>query len=147
MWNTGHKISVANIGEQLPNSDAKMFEVMVKLDGSDQALRPSMTTTNKIIIKSFPEVTYIPLESVHTGADSIPFVYKRNRTRQIVILGEANDKNIIVEKGLEPGTSIYLYRPENAENFSLTGEDMIPVIREREREKRLVNQAYASIED
>lgn len=144
---TGEVISVANIGEQLPNSDAKMFEVMVKLDGSDQALRPSMTTTNKIIIKSFPEVTYIPLESVHTGADSIPFVYKRNRTRQIVILGEANDKNIIVEKGLEPGTSIYLYRPENAENFSLTGEDMIPVIREREREKRLVNQAYASIED
>jgi len=141
---TGEVTSIANIGEQLPNSDAKMFEVMVKLHESDQGLRPSMTTTNKIIIKSIPDAVYIPLESVHTGSDSIPFVYRKNHTRQIVLLGEANDKNIIVEQGLEPGTSIYLYTPENAENFSLTGESIIPIIREREREKRLVNQAYVS---
>jgi len=46
----GSVISVANIGEQLPNTDAKVFEVLIKVDGSDPILRPSMTTGNKIIL-------------------------------------------------------------------------------------------------
>jgi HlyD family secretion protein len=48
---TGTVTSVANIGEQLPNADAKVFEVLIKVDGSDLILRPSMTTGNKIITK------------------------------------------------------------------------------------------------
>ncbi len=78
---TGTVTSVANIGEQLPNADAKVFEVQIKLNMSDQFLKPSMTTGNKIFTKSIPDVTYIPLESVQTGADSIPFVYMKNGTR------------------------------------------------------------------
>ena len=140
----GEVISIANIGEQLPNSDAKMFEVQLKLDGTDRDLRPSMTTTNKIIVKTINDVVYIPLEAVRTGADSIPFVYKKNRTKQIVMLGEANDKNIVVEQGLEPGTSIYLYIPENADKFTLTGEKLISSIREREKARRAENQRYMS---
>lgn len=140
----GEVISIANIGEQLPNSDAKMFEVQLKLDGTDRDLRPSMTTTNKIIVKTINDVVYIPLEAVRTGADSIPFVYKKNRTKQIVMLGEANDKNIVVEQGLEPGTSIYLYIPENADKFTLTGEKLISAIREREKARRAENQRYMS---
>ena len=72
---TGTVISVANIGEQLPNADAKVFEVLIKVDGSDPILRPSMTTGNKIITKTINDVIYIPLECVQAGADSIPFVY------------------------------------------------------------------------
>ena len=58
---TGTVISVANIGEQLPNTDAKVFEVIMKIDGSDPILRPSMTTGNQIITKTFNDVTFIPL--------------------------------------------------------------------------------------
>ncbi|MCK7474994.1 MAG: hypothetical protein MZV49_18980 [Rhodopseudomonas palustris] len=47
----GKVYSMANIGEKLENTDTKVFEVMVKIDGSDPALRPSMTTSNKVIIK------------------------------------------------------------------------------------------------
>lgn len=128
---TGKVISVANVGEQLPNSDSKMFEVQIKLDKSDPSLRPSMTSGNKILIKSYSNVVYIPIESVHTGSDSIPFVYTRNRTKQIVVLGEANDKNIIVEQGLEPGTTVYLITPPNPESFRLSGEDLVATIKER----------------
>ncbi|HZK62184.1 MAG TPA: efflux RND transporter periplasmic adaptor subunit, partial [Anaerovoracaceae bacterium] len=70
---TGNVISIANIGEQLPNSNAKMFEVQIKVDGSDPALRPSMTTGNKIIIKTYNDAVYVPTECVQTGSDSIPF--------------------------------------------------------------------------
>ncbi|MBG0859777.1 MAG: efflux RND transporter periplasmic adaptor subunit [Bacteroidales bacterium] len=129
---TGTVTSVANIGEQLPNSDAKMFEVLIQVDGSDTDLRPAMTTWNKIIIKSFNDVNYIPLECVQAGADSIPFVYKRNKTKQIVVLGDFNDKNVIVRQGLEAGTSIYVVPPAETSRFRVVGEDLIASIKDTE---------------
>jgi HlyD family secretion protein len=125
----GSVISIANVGEQLPNSDAKMFEVQVLVDGSDPALRPTMTTGNKIIIDTFHDVVFIPTECVHTGSDSIPFVYEKHGTKQIVKLGDSNEKNVIVEQGLEAGTSIYIIPPEEPEKFRLRGEELIPVIK------------------
>jgi HlyD family secretion protein len=122
---TGRVLSVANIGEVLPNSDAKMFEVIIRVDGSDAMLRPGMTTWNKIILKTIPDAIYVPLESVQAGTDSIPYVYKKNKTKQIVILGDLNDKNAVVEQGLEPGTSVYLIAPEDASTFRLVGENLI----------------------
>jgi len=122
---TGTVYSVANIGEQLGNSDAKMFEVLIRIDGINQELRPAMTTYNKIIINSYDDVIYIPTECVYTGADGIPFVYKKNRTRQIVVLGEMNEKNIIVKQGLEPGTSLYVIPPDEPEKFRLVGKNLV----------------------
>jgi hypothetical protein len=127
---TGKVIAIANIGETLPNSDAKMFEVQVKVEGTDNNLRPAMTSWNKIIIKSIPDATFIPLECVQAGTDSIPFVIKKNKTKQIVVLGEQNDKNIIVKQGLEPGTNIYVVPPLEFEKFRVTGEDLIATARE-----------------
>jgi len=126
---TGSVFSIANIGEQLPNSDSKMFEVQIKVDGSDPALRPTMTTGNKIIIKIYNDAIFIPTECVQTGSDSIPFVYGKNKTKNIVILGESNEKNVIVEKGLESGDVIYLIPPQNTEKFRLVGENFIAIIK------------------
>jgi HlyD family secretion protein len=139
---TGMVTSVANIGEQLPNADAKVFEVNIEVDGSDPILRPSMTTGNKIITKTIDDVTYIPLECVQAGIDSIPFVYLKNGNKQIVVLGESNENNVVIEQGLEPGVKIYLSTPEDPESFKLVGEELITVNKERakakkEEEKRL----------
>src|SRR5674476_748443 len=133
---TGTVTSVANIGEQLPNADAKVFEVLIEVDGSDPILRPSMTTGNKIVTKTINDVVFIPLESVQAGPDSIPFVYLKNGTRQVVVLGESNENNVVVEQGLQPGTQIYLSTPLKAENFKLVGEELIAVIRDRENIKK-----------
>lgn len=125
---TGKIISVANIGEKLPNTDSKVFEVMIKIDGTDPTLRPTMTTGNKVIIKTFKDAVFIPTECLYTGVDGIPFVYTKNGTKQIVIPGDSNEKNIVIEKGLEPGTLIYLGQPENSEKFKLAGKDLIPLL-------------------
>lgn len=130
----GRVYSMANIGEQLSNSDSKVFEVFVKIDDFDHTLRPSMTTGNRIIVKTFDDVIFVPNESVHAGIDSVPFVYTKDGKKQIVVLGESNDKNIIIEKGLEPGTPVWLTVPENAEKFNIAGRELIPLIREKERE-------------
>jgi len=133
---TGMVTSVANIGEQLPNADAKVFEVNIEVDGSDPILKPSMTTGNKIITKTINDVIYIPLESVQAGTDSIPFVYMKNGNKQIVVLGESNENNVVVEQGLESGIQIYLSTPEDPEGFKLAGEELITVIKDREKAKK-----------
>lgn len=133
---TGTVTSVANIGEQLPNADAKVFEVLIKVNGSDPILRPSMTTGNKIITKTINDVIYIPLESVQAGTDSIPFVYLKNGDKQVVVLGEANENNVVIEQGLEEAVQIYLSTPLEPEKFNLVGQDLITVIKEKEKAKK-----------
>ena len=130
---TGNVISISNVGEQLSNSGAKMFEVQIRVDGSDLSLRPSMTTGNKIIIEIFDDVVFIPSECVQAGSDSIPFVYEKNGTKQIVVLGKSNEKNVIVEQGIETSTIIYLVPPEEPQKFKLVGENLIPIIKERKQ--------------
>lgn len=129
----GTVIYIANIGEKLTNSNDKVFEVQVKVEGTDPQLRPSMTTGNKIMIKTLNDAVYIPIECVQAGLDSIPFVYTKRGARQIVLLGESNDKNILVEKGLEPGTKLYLTNPENAEKFKVEGKELISIIKARQK--------------
>lgn len=132
----GKVFTVANIGEKLENTDTKVFEVMVKMDGSDPALRPSMTTSNKVIINKLTDVIYIPAECVHAGIDGIPYVYTKDKTRQIVITGESNDKHIIIERGLEAGQDVYIIQPENAEDFKLAGEELKVLFTERATARR-----------
>jgi len=117
--------TVANIGEKLPNSDSKVFEVIIQIAGSDPTLRPSMTTGNKIIIKTIKDAIYIPTECVHTEADGIPFVYTKNKTKQIVVPGEANEKHIVILDGLKPGTMVYLIEPEEPKSFRIAGEELL----------------------
>jgi multidrug resistance efflux pump len=135
---TGSVTSVANIGEQLPNADAKVFEVLIKVNESDPILRPSMTTGNKVITKTIENVVYIPLESVQAGTDSIPFVYTKKGTRQIVVLGESNENNVVAEQGLEPGDMVYLSTPQFPEKFKLIGTELIAVIKEKEKVRKAI---------
>jgi multidrug efflux pump subunit AcrA (membrane-fusion protein) len=130
---TGTVSFVANVGEKLLNSDDKVFEVQIKVAGSDLALRPSMTTGNKIIVSTVKDAIYIPVECVQAGVDSIPFVYTKKGIKQIVLLGESNEKYILIEKGLDAGTLLYLNNPENPEKFRLEGKELIQVIKEREK--------------
>src|SRR3954470_15667038 len=59
----GTVTAVANVGEQRPNQDSKVFEVKITLTQSDTTLRPGMTTSNAIEVASIPTVLSIPLES------------------------------------------------------------------------------------
>ncbi len=133
---SGSVKSVANIGEQLPNADAKVFEVIVTLNESDHILKPAMTTSNKIITNSISDVMFIPLEAVQTGEDSIPFVYMKNGTKQVILSGLSNENNVIVEDGLEMGDEFYLNTPEDPDKFNkIVGEELIPVIKQRKADE------------
>ena len=110
---TGTVTSVANIGEQRPNSDAKVFEVGIVINEADTTLRPAMTTSNTIVVAELPEVLHVPLETIHTP-DSLTFVYTRRggRTmRQQIELGLMNENEAIVQAGLDEDDRLYLSLP------------------------------------
>ena len=112
---TGVVVQVANVGEQRPNSDAKVFEVRVEIDGTDPTLRPSMTTSNKIITSVKDATLFIPLECLHSQFDTITFVYKRDGlklSRQEVIVGETNANEAEILAGLAENDRVYLSVPE-----------------------------------
>ncbi len=121
---SGRIIEVSNVGQELPNTNAKVFEVMVLLDQFDSILRPAMTTSNAIITAQYNDVHYVPLAAVHEP-DGVPFVYKRDGTRQIVVTGAFNYNFVIIEEGLREGDVVYLEVPEKGETFKFVGNELI----------------------
>ncbi len=112
----GKVVQVANVGEQRPNTDAKVFEVKVLLVGVDTTLRPGMTTGNAIETTVLKDVVSIPLEAV-TSIDDVPYVFKRSGarlTRQEVETGAMNDNDVVIVKGLEEGDEVLLVPPADA---------------------------------
>ena len=131
---TGEVVEVANIGQQLPNTDAKVFEVRIELNERDTILRPSMTTSNMVITKVLDSVLFIPLEAVHAN-DSLTYVYTRDGRKQVVVLSESNENHIVVDMGLKKGDKLYLSNPENPENFKYAGLDLMKEIERRKAEE------------
>jgi multidrug resistance efflux pump len=119
---TGKVIEVANVGEQLPKSDAKVFEVKILLNESDTTLRPAMTTSNVVMTSKLTNVLSVPLECLHAEGNKT-FVYKSSGfgiVRQEVKTGVSNDNAVVIEKGLDEGDEVYLNVPEGSDQIELT---------------------------
>ncbi|MCC6250909.1 MAG: efflux RND transporter periplasmic adaptor subunit [Bacteroidia bacterium] len=119
---TGIVTSVANVGEQNPKSDAKVFEVTIQVNEKDTSLRPSMTTGNKILVGKVNQVLIIPLESIHNSGDTLSYVYVKEGmsiAKREIIVGQTNENNAIVKEGLNKGEIIYLSLPKEAESMSV----------------------------
>ncbi len=118
---TGTVSSVANIGEQRPNSDAKVFQVSIEVAESDSTLRPAMTTSNTIIVAEIDAALHVPLECIH-AADSLTFVYAEERGQLVkkeVTLGLLNENRVIIEAGLSLEDQVYLSIPSDTEDLPL----------------------------
>jgi hypothetical protein len=115
---TGIVTNVANVGEQRPNSDAKVFEATIEIQGTDEMLKPSMTTSNRIITSVLDSALFIPLECLHSKDDSISYVFVRKgikKEKQEIKIGGTNNNEAVVELGLEIGDKVYLSVPAGME--------------------------------
>jgi multidrug efflux pump subunit AcrA (membrane-fusion protein) len=109
----GKVTAVANVGEQRPNADAKVFEVKVLLTQADTTLRPGMTTANAVETAVVKRARYIPLEAVQADSGRT-FVFRRRGgalARQEIETGLMNDNEVVVVRGLEPRDEILLAPP------------------------------------
>jgi len=133
---SGKVIEVANIGQQLPNSNAKVFEVGIEVNEFDSILRPAMTTKNEILTSSIDSVLFIPLDCVQSN-DSLSYIYAGSYRKQ-VILGRSNENEVVIMAGLEAGEDIYLVPPSDAEDYKLIRLDaeVIEKLRHEESQSR-----------
>jgi RND family efflux transporter MFP subunit len=117
----GNVTAVANVGEQRPNADAKVFEVKILLAQIDTTLRPGMTTSNSIETNTIKDALFVPLEAVAVEGNT-PYVYKRDGssvTKQQVETGLANENEIVVAKGLEKDDRVMLNAPADHDKLEM----------------------------
>jgi len=118
---TGTVVAVANVGEQRPNADSKVFEVKITVVESDTTLRPGMTTGNAIETFTTDGVLYVPLEAV-SSEDGVPFVYRLNGgdvVKQEVVTGALNDDEVIIVRGLDEDDRVLLTPPRDHDKLTL----------------------------
>jgi RND family efflux transporter MFP subunit len=118
---TGTVSSVANVGEQRPNADAKVFEVKVRVEHADSTLRPGMTTGNAIETLKVTDALFVPIEALASDGGT-PVVYKQAAGRvvkQEVVAGAMNDDEVIVTRGLNGDDRVLLSPPANHEQLTL----------------------------
>jgi multidrug efflux pump subunit AcrA (membrane-fusion protein) len=109
--------SVANVGEKKRGSDIKVFQVMIKLNGTNENIKPGMTTSNKILTFEKKDVLSIPLEAIFSK-ESITYVYKKSGftiTKNEIEIGDSNNDSVIITEGLSEGDVVYLNKPEGYE--------------------------------
>ncbi len=114
----GQIITVANIGQELRGQEAKVFEIVIAINQTDDILRPSMTTTNEIHIYEYEEVISIPLEAFYS--DSVDYVIvkePKGLVRKQIITGATNENSIIVVEGISANTKVLLTPPDNLDKI------------------------------
>lgn len=117
----GTVVSVANMGEQRPNADAKVFEVRVAIEGSDTTLRPGMTTGNVIETFHLDSALAVSLEALH-NEDSVPYVFRQSgggSVKQEVETGAVSDDEVVILRGLKEGDHVLLTIPKDAAGMKL----------------------------
>lgn len=153
----GEVISVANIGQAMPNSDAKVFEIKIKIFGQDKDLKPAMTTSNAIDAGLFKDTVMVATDAIFEN-DSLKFVYlgKDNPVKQIVWVGDENENYVLVKKGLKENDEVWLSEPADAADLKFKGQEIYAEIKkdkenarikaEKEREEMLKNKADATVQ-
>jgi len=110
---SGVVTSVANIGEQRPNSNSKVFQVTIRVNESDSTLRPAMTTSNTIHINAVDSALYVPLETINTY-NELDIVYKRegaSPVMQQIVMGLMNENDVVILEGVDLTDQLYLSVP------------------------------------
>lgn len=116
----GKVTEIANVGEQRPNQDSKVFEVKIEVLQADTTLRPGMTTANAIETASVPNALSVPLEAVVSEA-GYSYVYKREGrgvVKQMIDPGPMNDNEIVVRRGLTKDDRVLLAPPTDKSGIS-----------------------------
>jgi hypothetical protein len=118
---TGKVITVANVGEQKPNSDSKVFEVDIEVAERDTTILPAMTTSNLILAETIDNALSIPLEGVFAEGQ-VTYSFKKSGSgvvKQEIRLGKTNDNEAVVTEGLAETDQVLLTRPTNADKLEL----------------------------
>ena len=118
----GKVTEVANVGTNKKGSDIKLFQIMIELQGTDDNVRPGMTTSNTIITNQMKDVLMVPIEAIFSK-DSIKYVYVKSGfsiAKKQIKLGDSNNEDVIVLEGLSEKDVVYLNEPDGYRDATIT---------------------------
>ena len=87
-----------------------VFDVEVSISDNDGELKPGMSASAKIIINRRQDVISVPLEAVFEK-EGETVVYRKNKKKQVVTVGEKNSMSIEILTGLDGDEEICLLDP------------------------------------
>lgn len=107
---------IANIGQELPGFDTKVFHVLIDLYENGKELKPSMTTDNRVILQSIDDAIKIPRNCLFgSNGESYVFLKKGGEIwKKKVETGLENEEEVVVKSGLQVKDKIYTSLPDNA---------------------------------
>ncbi|HKL31032.1 MAG TPA: HlyD family efflux transporter periplasmic adaptor subunit [Tangfeifania sp.] len=113
---SGSISKIANMGQELPGFDTKVFRVLIDLEESNTEIKPAMTTDNRILLNNLAEVVKIPREAIYADSGKT-FVYLRHAGKtwkKEIEPGLENDEEIVIDSGLSENDEIFIAEPEDA---------------------------------
>lgn len=104
---------IARMGEDHKDFDMKVFKVIIRLNHSDEGLKPAMTSNNDIILEDADNVISVPLNAV-INEGGTNYVYLKTHgeiKKQEIQTGIENDESVLVTEGLNEGDLVLLEPP------------------------------------
>jgi HlyD family secretion protein len=126
------------------NPNLKVYRTDISIEGDNHLdLKPGMSVQVRIIIDELKDVLSIPLQAITTRGDE-QFVFVMTPSgpkRQVVRIGDYNDKLIQVTEGLKEGETVILdvadlveaYKPPETKKGTAPEQDERPVAAEKGR--------------
>ncbi len=111
---SGRISKIANIGQELPGFDTKVFKVLIDMEQNGKEIKPAMTTDNKIILTKLDDVIKIPRSCLFTE-EGEAFVYLKKGgeiTKQTIVPGAENEQEVVILSGLKEKDKILYSAPE-----------------------------------
>lgn len=92
------------------DSGVKVFDVTVKVDGTDPRLKPGLTAVAEFVVDHADEVVAVPLSAVASrgGNHRVQVAGPGGIVEREVSLGASNDELVIVESGLDAGDKVVI---------------------------------------
>jgi len=122
----GKIAEIANMASTDPGqNDAKVFDILIRLEESGPLLKPGMSATARIIIERIPDTQWVPIESIFTNDGNTVVYVKSGRSweKYLVDLGPRNDNFVVVEAGIDAGERVALVDPTKQIEFKKKDND------------------------
>jgi len=108
------EIAVMADSQRWFNPDVKVYNVVISIDQETDGLKPGMSAQVEIICDVLRERLLAPVTGVHILRGKTAAIVRNGADLEVrrVKVGPTNDKEVVIEEGLEEGDLVMLYEPD-----------------------------------
>jgi len=98
---------ISRLAQQMDTKNwLKGYKVYADIEGTSEVLKPGMTSKIRIIVEKYEDVVYVSQGAVFE-VEGQPVVFPAGKDKAYAVyLGEKNQDQVIIERGVEPGMKI-----------------------------------------